>query len=31
MKFVDNSFLEFKDRYKYMAILRHQLSRYEFV
>lgn len=31
MKFVDNSFLEYKDCYKYMAILRSQLSRYELV
>lgn len=31
MKFVDNSFFEYKDRYKYMAILRSQLSRYELV
>lgn len=31
MKFVDNSFLEYEDRYKYMAMLRSQLSRYELV
>lgn len=31
MKFVDNSFLEYKDRYKYMAMLRAQLSRYELI
>lgn len=31
MKFVDDSFLEYKDRYKYVAMLRAQLSRYELV
>lgn len=31
MKFVDDSFLEYKDRYKYMTMLRAQLSRHELV
>ena len=31
MKFVDDSILEYKDRYKYISILRAQLSRYELV